>query len=190
VLFTKSGRIKHNKIKACLTHEQISRLRDFLNEKLRGVPVAQANKKIILEVRNFRQNEAEILKIAERISDVFYNMQDDVYIDSASNEIAISGFNDFDLIKSLIKFREYKEKFIEIINKDFNSSGINVKIGSENALAELKDLSVITTVYNNGERAIGILGIIGPKRMEYKKMMSIVSRVSEVLNRFFREMSG
>jgi len=190
VLLTKNGMIKHKKIEAYLTRGQISRLRDFLNEKLRGVSIAQTNKEIILGIRDFRQNEAEILKIAEKISDVFYNIQDEVYIDGAANGVTISGFNDFDLIKSFIKFREYKEKFIEIINEDFNSGRINVKIGSENTLAELKDLSVITTAYNNGERAIGILGIIGPKRMEYKKMMSIVSSVSEVLNEFFREISG
>jgi heat-inducible transcriptional repressor len=188
VLLTKSGMIKHKKIEACLTCEQISRLRNFLNEKLRGVSVAQANRKIILEIRNFRQSEAEILEIAEKISDVFYNIQDDVYIDGASNGITISGFNDSDLVKSFVNFKEYKEKFIEIISKDFNDNRINVKIGSENILSELKDLSVVTAVYNNGEHAIGVLGIIGPKRMEYEKMMSIVSRVSEVLNKFFKEM--
>jgi len=188
VLLTKSGMIKHKKVEACLTCEQISRLRNFLNEKLRGVSVAQANRKIILEIRNFRQNEAEILEIAEKISDVFYNIQDDVYIDGASNGITISGFNDSDLVRSFVNFKEYKEKFIEIISKDFNDNRINVKIGSENILSELKDLSVVTAVYNNGEHAIGVLGIIGPKRMEYEKMMSIVSHVSEVLNKFFKEM--
>ncbi|MDR1511408.1 MAG: heat-inducible transcriptional repressor HrcA [Endomicrobium sp.] len=190
VLFTKSGLIKHKKIEACLTYEQMSSLRSFLNEKLRGVSVAQANKKIISEIRNFRQNEAKILEIAEKISDVFYNIQDDVYIDGVPNGITISGFKDFDLIKSFINFKEYKEKFIEIINKDFNDNGINVKIGSENMLSELKRLSVVTSVYNDGERAIGVLGIIGPKRMEYEKMMSIVSHVSESLNRFFRKVSS
>ncbi|MDR2665957.1 MAG: heat-inducible transcriptional repressor HrcA [Endomicrobium sp.] len=189
VLLTKNGMIKHKRIEACLTYEQVSRLRDFLNEKLRKVSVAEANKKIALEIRNFRQNEAKILEIAEKISDVFYSIQDDIYIDGASNGITISGFNDFDLIKSFVNFKEYKEKFIEIINRDFDSSRINVKIGSENMLSELKDLSVVTAVYNNGEHAIGILGIIGPKRMEYEKMMSIVNHVSEVLNKFFKEMS-
>lgn len=189
VLFTKNGMIKHKKIEACLTCEQISRLRDFLNEKLRKVSVAEVNRKIALEIRNFRQNESKILEFAEKISDVFYSIEDDIYIDGASNGITVSGFNDFDLIKSFVNFKEYKEKFIEIINRDFDSSGINVKIGSENMLSELKDLSVVTAVYNNGEHAIGILGIIGPKRMEYEKMMSIVNRVSEVLNKFFKEIS-
>ncbi|MDR3257053.1 MAG: heat-inducible transcriptional repressor HrcA [Endomicrobium sp.] len=187
VLLTESGMIKHKKIESSLAPGQINRLKNFLNEKLRGVSVAQANKRIISEVRDFRQNEIEILKIAEKISDVFYNIQDDIYIDGTSNVIAIPDFNDFEPVKSLIKFNEDKEKFIEIINKDFNNNGINVKIGSENILAELKDLSIITTVYKNGEQAVGILGIIGPKRMEYEKMMLLVSNVSEMLNKFFKD---
>jgi heat-inducible transcriptional repressor len=187
VLLTQSGMIKHKKIAASLASEQLSKLRSFLNEKLRSVSVAQAQKRIVLEVRDFKQNELEILKVAEQISDIFYNIQDDVYVDGASNVVEIPDFNDFEPVKSLIKFNEDKERLIEIINKDFDIKGINVKIGSENTFKELKDLSMITTVYKNGEQAVGVLGIIGPKRMEYQKMMLLVSRVSEILNKFFKD---
>lgn len=188
VLLTESGMIKHKRVESFLTQDQLNRLKVFLNEKLRGVSVAQANKRIVLEIRDFRQNENEVLKTAEKISDVFYNMQDDIYIYGTSNAVAVlPDFNNFELLKSFMRFNEDKEKFIEIINKDFNNNDVNVKIGSENTLAELKDLSMVTTVYKNGERVVGVLGIIGPKRMEYQKMMLLVSRVSEILNKFFRD---
>jgi heat-inducible transcriptional repressor len=186
VILMQSGIIKHKRLKIFLTKVQINKLRSFLNDKLRGISVAQANKRIILEIKNFRQNEAVILDAAEKVSDVFYNIQDDVYIDGTSNVVAVEDFNDFEPIKSLIRFNEDKEKFIKIINKDFSNSGLNVKIGSENTLAEFKDLSVVTTVYKSDKCAVGVLGIIGPKRMEYEKMMSLVSKVSEMLNNFFK----
>jgi heat-inducible transcriptional repressor len=189
ILLTQSGMVKHKKIKAYLAYGQMDKLRNFLNEKLRGVSVAQANRKIVSEIKDFRQNESEILKIAEKISDVFYNIQDDIYIDGTSNVMAVSDFSNFEPVKLLIKFNEDKEKFIEVINKDFNSSRINVKIGSENTLDGLKDLSMVTTAYKNKEHVVGVLGIIGPKRMEYEKMMSLVNYISEMLNRFFKEMS-
>ncbi|MDR3195827.1 MAG: heat-inducible transcriptional repressor HrcA [Endomicrobium sp.] len=188
VLLTQSGVIKHKRIEASLSKGEIAKLRNFLNDKLRGVSVAQVNKKIVSEIKEFKQREEDILKAVEKISDVFYNIQDDIYIDGTFNVVSLPDFNDFEPVKSLIKFNENKNKFIEIISKDFTGSGINVKIGSENAIAELKDLSVITTVYRNGSRAVGVLGIIGPKRMEYKKMMYLVSRVSEMLNKFFKDM--
>ncbi|MDR2811970.1 MAG: heat-inducible transcriptional repressor HrcA [Endomicrobium sp.] len=188
VLFTQSGVIRHKKIEAFLSQLEIAKLRNFLNDKLRGVSIAQSNKRIVSEIKEFKQQEEEILKAAEKISDVFYNIQDDIYIGGTFNVVSIPDFNDFEFVKSLIKFNENKEKLIEVISKDFTGNGINVKIGSENALAELKDLSIITTVYKNGDRAVGVLGIIGPKRMEYKKMMSLVSIASEMLNKFFKDM--
>jgi heat-inducible transcriptional repressor len=188
ILLTQSGIIKHKKIEASLSQGEIAKLRNFLNDKLRGISVAHANKRIVSEIRDFKRQGNEILNAAEKISDIFYNIQDDIYIDGTSNVVAIPDFNDFDPVKSLIKFNKNKEKFIEVLSKDFTEDRINVKIGSENSIAEFKDLSVITTVYRNDDRAVGVLGIIGPKRMEYKKMMSLVSRVSEMLNRFFKDM--
>jgi heat-inducible transcriptional repressor len=186
VMLTQSGIIKHKRVEASLTQGQINKLRNFLNDKLRGISLTQASKKIVAEIKSFKQNEKAVLDVAEKVSDIFYNMQDDVYIDGTSNVVAVENFNDFEPIRSLIRFNEDKEKFIKVINKDFSNNGINVRIGSENTLAELKDLSVVTTVYKSDEYAVGILGIIGPKRMEYEKMMSLVRKVSEMLNDFFK----
>jgi heat-inducible transcriptional repressor len=189
VLLTESGMIKHKRIKAFLNEWQLSSLRNFLNKKLRGVLVSKANEKLISGIKTFKQNEFEILETAEKVSDVFFDIQDDIYIDgTSSNAVVIPNFDDFEIIKALMRFNEDKEKFIKIINKDFGSDGVNVKIGSENMLSGFKDLSMVTTVYKNGERAIGILGIIGPKRMEYQKMMLLVSRISEILSKFFKDM--
>ncbi|OEG70233.1 hypothetical protein ATZ36_05450, partial [Candidatus Endomicrobiellum trichonymphae] len=87
ILLTQSGMVKHKKVKAYLVCGQLSKLRNFLNEKLRGISVAQANRKIISEIKDFRQSKSEILKIAEKIGDVFYNIQDDIYIDGTSNVV-------------------------------------------------------------------------------------------------------
>jgi heat-inducible transcriptional repressor len=187
VLLTHTGMVKHKKIAASLSSEQLTKLRNFLNEKLRGVPLAQANKRITDEIKSFRQSRIEMFQVVEKINDIFYGIQDDIYIDGASNAITIPDFNDFEPIKSIIRLNEDKEKLIQIINEDFHSNGINVKIGSENLPAELKDLSIITTSYSDGNRTVGVLGIIGPKRMPYDKMMSLVSAVSKMLNEVFKK---
>ncbi|MCL2144293.1 MAG: heat-inducible transcriptional repressor HrcA [Endomicrobia bacterium] len=187
VLLTHTGMVKHRSVEASLPQWQLSRLRNFLNEKLRGVPLAEANSRIANEIREFRQNEAEMCKIAEEIGNIFFGIQDDIYIDGTSNAITIPDFNDFEPVKSLIRLNEDKEKLIQIINNDFDRGGISVKIGSENAMEELKDLSIITTSYSDGNRTVGVLGIIGPKRMPYDKMMSLVSAVSKMLNEVFKK---
>lgn len=190
VLLTHTGMVKHKKVEATLSPAQLSRLRNFLNDKLRGAPLAEANSRIASEIREFRQSEEDMYRLAEEIGGLFFGIQDDIYIDGASNAITIPDFNDFEPVKSLIRLNEDKDKLIQVINDDFNSSGINVTIGSENRIAELKDLSMITTVYKDGEKAVGVLGIIGPKRMPYDKMMSLVNAVSKMLNEFFKKNGG
>jgi heat-inducible transcriptional repressor len=195
ILVTRTGAVKHKKMDVYIPQAQISGLRNFLNARLRGTPIREANKKIAEEIRDFRANEKAMLEIAERICDIFYDLSDDVYIDGASiaieNQIALPDFDDFSAIKSLIKFNENRQRLIEIISQNFESqinsadskeNTVNVTIGSENSVQELKNLSVVTTVYKDKEKSIGILGIIGPKRMEYQRMMALVNSVSRLLN--------
>ncbi len=190
VLLTHTGMVKHKKVEATLTSSELTRLRNFLNDKLRGVSLAEANSRISDEIREFRQNEESMYRIAEQIGALFFGIQDDIYIDGTSNAITMPDFNDFEPIRSLIKLNEDKEKLIEVISSDFHTNGINVTIGSENIIEELKDLSMISTVYKDGEKAVGVLGIIGPKRMEYDRMMSLVKGVSKMLNEIFKKNGG
>ena len=190
VLLTHTGMVKHKKVEATLTSSELTRLRNFLNDKLRAVSLAEANSRISDEIREFRQNEESMYRIAEQIGALFFGIQDDIYIDGTSNAITMPDFNDFEPIRSLIKLNEDKEKLIEVISSDFHTNGINVTIGSENIIEELKDLSMISTVYKDGEKAVGVLGIIGPKRMEYDRMMSLVKGVSKMLNEIFKKNGG
>ncbi|MDR1941998.1 MAG: heat-inducible transcriptional repressor HrcA, partial [Endomicrobium sp.] len=153
VLLTHTGMVINKQVAATLSMAQISRLRNFLNEKLRGIALAEASSRIVSEIRAFRQSESEIYEIAEQIGNLFFGIQDDIYIDGASNAVTIPDFNDFEPVKSLIRLNEDKERLIEIVNKDFSAGGISVKIGSENKMPELKDLSLVTTVYKDCGRA-------------------------------------
>jgi heat-inducible transcriptional repressor len=187
VLLTHTGILKHRTVNASLGQSELLRLKNFLNQNLRGVTLAQANSKIVSRIREFQNNEKNIYNIIGQISDVLFGIQDDLYIGGTSNAISIPEFNDFEPIKSMIKLNEDKEKLMCIINDDLDSKGINVKIGSENPQEELRDLSIITKVYSDGDKAVGVLGIIGPKRMHYDKMMSLVGAVSKLLNDFFKK---
>jgi heat-inducible transcriptional repressor len=154
---------------------------------LRGVSLVEASSRIIKEINDFRRNEQELLDFIRAINNVFGNIEDDIYIEGATSAASsLEEFNDFNVFKSLIRFNKDKKKLIEIIDQDLNESGIRVKIGSETLYEDLKDLSIVTAAYNDGEKAIGLLGIIGPKRMEYDKMMSLVNSMSKVLNNFFK----
>ncbi|MDR3112128.1 MAG: heat-inducible transcriptional repressor HrcA [Elusimicrobiota bacterium] len=186
IIIAESGIIKHKKIEINLESEQINELKNFLNEMLRGVSLAKVNETIVAHIRDFKKEKDNLLAAAEKISDIFYDIHEEIYMDGASKVIEIAAFDDFDSIRSIIQFNEQKEKFIEMLNK-FDISGVNVGIGSENSISELRNLSLVTTVYKNAQRPVGVLGIIGPKRMQYDKMISLVEKVSQMLNDIFNK---
>lgn len=188
ILLTKTGVVKHKMINLSVDSDDLYELKKFLNSKLRGLSLEEASRRIIVEVEKYQSKQKDIVSLAEQISSVIESIHEDIYLDGTSNVLSVPDFTDFESARSLMKLNEDKDRLIEIIGKDFNEQKIKVKIGGEEELAELKDLSVITTSYSYGDKMVGVLGIIGPKRMDYDKMMALVNSVSNIVNGFLLKM--
>jgi len=187
VLLTKTGIVKHKIINLTIDSDDLGKLKKFLNSKLRGLSLEEASIRILAEVEKYQNKQKSVINLARQISDVINSIGEDIYVNGASNVLSVPDFNDFESAKSLIKLNEDKDRLIELIGKDFNKSKIEVKIGGQD-LSELKNLSVITTSYSYGDKIVGVLGIIGPKRMDYDKMMALVNSVSNIVNGFLLKM--
>jgi len=183
VLLTRAGVVKNKVINLSIDSEELYELKKFLNDKLRGLSLDEAGRRVVIEVQKYQNKQKDMFKLAEHISNVIESIKDDIYMDGTSNVLGLPDFNDFESARSLVKLNEDRERLIEIIGEDFKESNdVKVQIGGQGKIADLKDLSVITTSYSYGNKIIGVLGIIGPKRMEYEKMMALVKSVSKVVN--------
>ena len=187
ILLTKTGIVKHKMINLSVDSEELYELKKFLNNKLRGLTVEEASKRLILEVEKYQDKQKDMLQLAEQICSVIDSIQEDIYVDGTSNVLSVPDFTDFESARSLMKLNEDKDRLIEIIGKDLDEATVNVKIGGQD-LSELKNLSVVKTSYSYGDKIVGVLGIIGPKRMDYDKMMALVNSVSNIVNGFLLKM--
>ena len=187
ILLTKTGMVKHKMINLSVDSEELYELKKFLNNKLRGLTVEEASKRLIVEVEKYQNKQNDMLQLAEQICNVIDSIQEDIYVDGTSNVLSVPEFTDFESAKSLMKLNEDKDRLIEIIGKDLDEATVNVKIGGQD-LSELKNLSVVKTSYSYGDKIVGVLGIIGPKRMDYDKMMALVNSVSNIVNGFLLKM--
>ena len=187
ILLTKTGMVKHKMINLSVDSEELYELKKFLNNKLRGLTVEEASKRLIVEVEQYQNKQNDMLQLAEQICNVIDSIQEDIYVDGTSNVLSVPDFTDFESAKSLMKLNEDKDRLIEIIGKDLDEATVNVKIGGQD-LSELKNLSVVKTSYSYGDKIVGVLGIIGPKRMDYDKMMALVNSVSNIVNGFLLKM--
>ena len=187
ILLTKTGIVKHKMINLSVDSEELYELKKFLNNKLRGLTVEEASKRLIIEVEKYQDKQNDMLQLAEQICNVIDSIQEDIYVDGTSNVLSVPNFTDFESAKSLMKLNEDKDRLIEIIGKDLDEATVKVKIGGQD-LSELKNLSVVKTSYSYGDKIVGVLGIIGPKRMDYDKMMALVNSVSNIVNGFLLKM--
>ena len=187
ILLTKTGIVKHKMINLSVDSEELYELKKFLNNKLRGLTVEEASKRLIVEVEKYQDKQNDMLQLAEQICNVIDSIQEDIYVDGTSNVLSVPDFTDFESARSLMKLNEDKDRLIEIIGNDLDEATVNVKIGGQD-LSELKNLSVVKTSYSYGDKIVGVLGIIGPKRMDYDKMMALVNSVSNIVNGFLLKM--
>jgi heat-inducible transcriptional repressor len=91
-------------------------------------------------------------------------------------------FRDYESMRNFAQLVDEKEALEQVLMRNLDHQGLQVWIGSEHA-PELKDFSVVTSTYQVKGRQVGVLGILGPKRMEYERMMAIVDTVAKLMNR-------
>jgi heat-inducible transcriptional repressor len=86
-------------------------------------------------------------------------------------------------MRAVLRTLEEKEKLLRMLDRCLETEGVNVVIGSESVIDDVTECSLVTHIYKEGEQPVGVVGILGPKRMEYPRMMSIVEYTASVLTR-------
>jgi len=106
---------------------------------------------------------------------------EEFYLEGASNVFDFPEFKKIDTARNFLNILDTKEQVMEILNTGF-AENINIYIGEENDKEELRDLSIITFKHMVGNKDLGTIGIIGPKRMDYSKVISVMKYISKKLN--------
>jgi len=188
IMVTESGMVKHKVLDVSIPRERLSSLSQALNERLKGLSLAEAKQKIYTEIENIERQEKDMFGFMKKMSREMFNFDEEVYMDGTENVMTLPEFHDYEPMRSLLKLSGDKDIIKHLFEKDMKQGGVQVLIGAETSCNELKNLSVVSSVYKDNDNSMGVLGIIGPKRMEYPKMMALVNAVSKMLNKLISEM--
>ncbi|MBD3867617.1 MAG: heat-inducible transcription repressor HrcA [Acidobacteria bacterium] len=107
-----------------------------------------------------------------------------IFVDGTSNLLDSPEFADVRKMKSLFKALDEKKRLVDLLGNVLDGEGVQVTIGRENNLADLKDCALVASPYQSGNRAVGTVGIVGPTRMEYVQVIALVDHLARVLTRF------
>jgi len=92
-------------------------------------------------------------------------------------------FSDFEIMKGLLKTLNEKKGIVQLLDKFIGSDGVQVFIGAENPFLGNDQCSMVVSQYKQGDRVLGALGVIGPTRMEYSKVIPLVEATANQVSR-------
>lgn len=188
VILTDSGSIKESIIKfdEDITSSQVENLNFIFNNKLRGKPLGKIDKPMEEYITSEMNNQINVIKpIIDQMNKAI-GESENLYLEGASRVFDFPEFNKIDTARNFLNILDTKEMMIDLLNTGF-AKDINVYIGDENSNAELKDFSIVTFKHTIGNKDLGTIGIIGPKRMDYSKVISVMKYISKNLNNQLNE---
>ena len=188
IIVTDTGLVRETIIKfdEDITEEQVETLNYFFNTKLKGEPIEKIDDS--LEKYIFRELKCSINIIKPIIEQMRKLIEDEekIYLEGANKSFELPEFKSLDLAKNFVNLLDTKELMLDILNTGF-AEDIQIYIGDENDNDELKDFSIVTFKHSVGDKDLGTIGIIGPRRMNYSKVISVMKYISKKLNEDFEE---
>lgn len=180
IVLTETGIIKETIIKfdEDILESQVQTLNYIFNNKLKGKPLT----KIDQPMEDFIFDEMnQSLDVIKPIIEQFNRALEEsgkLYLEGANKSFDLPEFKSLEIAKNFINVLDEKALMLEMLNTGM-AEDINVYIGDENEYDELKDFSVITFNHTVGNRKLGTIGIIGPTRMDYSKVISVMKYINK-----------
>lgn len=188
------GNIINNKIidiETLISESELLNLNLLINTSLNGLTIEEINLSIMNKLRTDAGEYGDIVdKVLREVAAVFENAANnmEIYTSGTTNIFKYPELSDKEKASQLVDAFEEKDKLKEIIaevNED-NKNGIQVYIGNEVPVSNMQDLSVVTANYEIGEGLRGTIGIVGPKRMNYEKVLKTIKTVMASLDEQFK----
>jgi heat-inducible transcriptional repressor len=184
IIITDTGHVENKMISLPPSFDlnEIEKMANILNERLVGVPLTELKDKIYKEVAMLlRQHISNYDAIINALAGTLNISQSEkLFFGGKTNMLRQPEFHDIDKVRSLLSMIEQEQGIYELIKG--NPAGIHVKIGRENKNIVLEDCSLITATYSIGEEQVGTIAILGPTRMEYSRVISLLTLFSNDLS--------
>lgn len=184
VIVTDTGLVKETIIKfdEDITESQVDTLNNLFNTRLGGKPLSKIDKPMAEYIFSEVHYSIGIMKaIIEQINRIVEEENNNIFLEGAKKSFDLPEFKSMKVAKNFVNLLDAKDEMVEIFNSG-DAEDINVFIGDDDENSNLKDFSIITFKHTIGDKDLGTIGIIGPKRMDYAKVISVMKYISKKLN--------
>ena len=189
------GNVIKNKIinvEEPLSNENLLKLNMLLNTTLTGMPIEEINLGLIARLKEQAGIHSEVVgDVLDAVAEVIQvDNEMHIYTSGATNIFKYPELSDKQSAQEIISAFEEKQQLNELVTQTLareDNTGIQVYIGDETPVQNMKDCSVVTATYELGEGMKGTIGIIGPKRMDYEHVLKSMKRLQNELDQMFHK---
>lgn len=192
VIITSTGVIKNQSVELELNDEEAAKLSVVLNRRISGLTADELTFDRIREIgmeidESFNIKPKVIVNMLNFVYEAIDSLDyTEVYVNNAKSILSYPEFSDVKKAREMLAFLDNKEKLVKLIGDA--KDGVDIKIGAENEFEELENSSMVTVNYSLNDKTIGRIGVIGPKRMNYAKVIASLDCISNHVDKILYEL--
>jgi heat-inducible transcriptional repressor len=182
VILTDSGLVKESIIKfdEDITDQQVQNMNYIFNTKLQGKPLEKIDRPMEEYIISEMKSQANVIRPIINQMNKAIEESEKLYLEGSSKIFDFPEFKKIDTARNLFNILDKRDVVTDLLSTGF-ADDIHVYIGAENQNESLKDLSIVTFRHTVGDKDLGTIGIIGPQRMDYSKVISVMKYISKKL---------
>ncbi|MGA7614740.1 MAG: heat-inducible transcriptional repressor HrcA [Thermoanaerobaculia bacterium] len=173
------------------SREELERIAHQITDDYHGMTLSEIREKLLAAIREerakFDRQYVRTLELGVGAVEGVMPHEQELVLEGASSIFNKPEFSDVDAMrKAMLAFQE-KEKLVAILNRCLNEDGLRIFVGSESPYTQDYNFSIVATRYGSGRVPLGLVGVIGPTRMEYARVSTIVDYLAQVMTRRIEE---
>ncbi|MED4604127.1 heat-inducible transcriptional repressor HrcA [Paenibacillus validus] len=183
IVVTNTGQVENKTvtIPEGIPMSEIEKFVNLLNARLKNVPLLHFKSKLYTEIASemsrYLSGYEELLIMLDSVFE--RDEEERVFLGGTTNMLTQPEFKDVDKVKSILDLLSETPKIIQLFEGTDAAGGIQVRIGSENKMEAVNDCSLITATYSLEGQLLGTIGILGPTRMDYAKVIKLLDHLSK-----------
>jgi heat-inducible transcriptional repressor len=161
---------------------ELERVANYLNTHFAGRPLPEIRARLVHDMRDARSEmEALLSQSVELAEQALAPDGDDMLVAGQTRLIGVQDLADLDRLRDLFEAFARKREILQLLERTVRAPGVQIFIGEETGMAPLEGVSLVTAPYGSDGRVLGVLGVIGPTRMAYERVIPVVQATADLL---------
>jgi len=187
VIVFQDGEVQNRVIESerSLSRSELESASNYLNAQFSGLALRDVRARLVADLHQARTSMDQIMARAIEFAESAFAgpARADMLVAGQTKLMACNELGDMEKLRALFDAFAGKQQILGLLERSIHADGVNVFIGEESGYSPLGDCSLVTAPYKQDGRVLGVLGVIGPTRMAYDRVISVVAASASILTR-------